>query len=78
MLRTSAIWFLNDPQVSASALSVGTGPLTRRFGGVGLGLAICRGLVDLMQGEISAQGRPGEGAVFRVELPMPAQAARAA
>ena len=31
LLRTSAIWFLNDPQFSASAFSVGKGPLTRRI-----------------------------------------------
>ena len=50
------------------------GSLTRRFGGVGLGLAICRGLVELMGGVIVAQARSGEGATFRVELPMPAEA----
>jgi signal transduction histidine kinase len=54
------------------------GSLTRRFGGVGLGLAICKGVVDLMGGSISAQGRPGEGAVFTVELPLPAAAQLAA
>jgi signal transduction histidine kinase len=54
------------------------GSLTRRFGGIGLGLAICRGLVDLMDGEISAEGKPGKGATFRVELPLPLQAARSA
>jgi signal transduction histidine kinase len=53
------------------------GSLTRRFGGVGLGLAICRGLVDLMGGVITAQGKPGEGAVFCVELPL-AEIAQAA
>ena len=31
LLRTSAIWFLNDPQFSAIAFSVGKGPLTRRI-----------------------------------------------
>lgn len=54
------------------------GSLTRRFGGVGLGLAICRGLVDLMEGEITAQGEPGKGAKFRVELPLRAQSAKSA
>jgi signal transduction histidine kinase len=43
--------------------------LTRRFGGLGLGLAICAGLVDLMGGRISAEGSVGSGAVFRVDLP---------
>ena len=47
------------------------GSSTRRFGGVGLGLTICRELVEQMGGTISARGRPGEGAVFCVEAPLP-------
>jgi signal transduction histidine kinase/ActR/RegA family two-component response regulator len=47
------------------------GSVTRRFGGTGLGLAICRDLVERMGGSIRASGRPGEGACFRVELPLP-------
>jgi signal transduction histidine kinase len=54
------------------------GSLTRKYGGVGLGLAICRELVEQMGGVISAEGRPGEGAVFRIELPLPTAAAAAA
>jgi signal transduction histidine kinase len=50
------------------------GSHARRFGGLGLGLAICRGLVELMGGAITATSKVGEGAVFRVELPLPASA----
>ena len=37
--------------------------------GVGLGLALCRGLVEAHGGVITARRRQGGGAVFRVELP---------
>jgi len=50
------------------------GSLTRRFGGLGLGLAICSGLVDLMSGRITADSSSHGGTVFRVELPLPAVA----
>ena len=47
------------------------GSLTRPFEGAGLGLAICREVIQLLGGTIVAEGRPGEGATFTVELPMP-------
>src|SRR5690606_35011499 len=47
---------------------------TRRFGGTGLGVAICQRLVGLMGGTISAEGAPDEGATFIVRLPFEAVA----
>lgn len=41
----------------------------RTFGGTGLGLMITRQLVELMQGRISVQSRPGVGTTFHIDLP---------
>ncbi len=42
----------------------------RAQSGVGLGLAICRAVVDAHGGSIWAANRPGGGAVFRFSLPL--------
>ena len=44
------------------------GSITRRYGGTGLGLTICRRLVDLMQGEMGVTSQEGEGSCFTFTL----------
>ncbi|MFM0354234.1 ATP-binding protein [Paraburkholderia nemoris] len=44
---------------------------TRRFGGTGLGLTICRKLIDLMSGTLELRSEPGVGTRMTVRLTMP-------
>jgi len=42
---------------------------TRKYGGTGLGLTIVKQLIELQNGFISVESKPGEGATFKAELP---------
>ena len=56
--------------------SQGDASSTRKFGGAGLGLAICRELVGIMGGDLTLASQVGEGSTFAFELPLqPAPAA---
>ena len=41
-----------------------------KSGGTGMGLAICRAIIEIHGGTISAANRPTRGAVFRVSIPI--------
>jgi two-component system sensor histidine kinase/response regulator len=48
---------------------------TRKYGGTGLGLALCKELVGLMDGAMNCRSEEGRGSVFSFTVPDPAESA---
>ncbi len=44
------------------------GSMTRSYGGLGIGLAICRRLVELLGGRLTHHSQPGQGSQFQMSL----------
>ncbi|WP_095114033.1 hybrid sensor histidine kinase/response regulator [Pseudomonas sp. Irchel 3H7] len=44
------------------------GSMTREYGGLGVGLAICRQLVELLDGKLTHRSEPGRGSRFQLDV----------
>ena len=67
-VRDTGVGF--EPDLAETIFERFDGVEAKPHGGSGLGLSICRDLATLMGGALTASGRPGVGAVFRLSLPI--------
>ena len=81
-LRVQIICFVRDTGVGIAPEFLGQlfqpfrqvdASTTRRHGGTGLGLCICRQLVELMDGEIWVESEPDVGSTFAFSVPLRTQ-----
>ena len=70
-VRDTGIGIASEVQETIfSAFAQADTSTTRRFGGTGLGLTICRQLVNLMGGSLRLQSRQGQGSEFSFTVPL--------
>ncbi|MFD1747426.1 ATP-binding protein [Rhizobium helianthi] len=82
--RDAVLLTISDTGIGISPEEIGTvfepfaqadASIRRRFGGLGLGLAIAKRLTQVMGGDISVSSEPGKGSTFTIILPLPAHEA---
>lgn len=77
--RVEVLWQVRDTGIGIApeamprlfeAFTQATADTTRKYGGTGLGLTICKELTEAMHGTIWATSQPGVGSVFSFSLPL--------
>ncbi len=64
------------PRIFESFYSTKAGPDASGKGGTGLGLSMCREIIEAHRGRIRVDSTPGKGTVFTIKLPVAATPAR--
>lgn len=68
-VRDTGIGIPQERQASIfESFTQADGSTSRKYGGTGLGLTICKRLAEMMGGRIGLQSKPGEGSCFWVDL----------
>tara|TARA_R110002020_G_scaffold303939_2_gene519591 strand:- start:242976 stop:245393 length:2418 start_codon:yes stop_codon:yes gene_type:complete len=61
---------LSKQKVIFNEFSQAGGDIERKYGGFGLGLAITKKLVNLLEGKLKLESVPGKGSIFTVKIPV--------
>jgi PAS domain S-box-containing protein len=71
-VRDSGIGMNSETQERVfQAFAQADGSVSRKYGGTGLGLTICRQLAELLGGSLTLESAPDVGSTFHLELPLP-------
>jgi signal transduction histidine kinase/DNA-binding response OmpR family regulator/HAMP domain-containing protein len=60
----------NDQKVIFDEFRQVDGTITKKYGGTGLGLTICKKIADILQGSIKVTSKPGIGSCFTFLIPL--------